>query len=191
MNRRKAIFSILLVGGGAAATYSGFRWYHIRKTPDLKFLDEHKALIADLAELIIPRTDTPGAKDNAVHEFIIKMIKECSDRKAQNNFIDGLKDVNDRAISKHNEVFAKLTLQQQQEILQHFREKGKNFSGILGKAKNKFLGKSFYTILKEYSTIGFCTSRSGATETLAYDFIPGKYNACIPLAPGQRSWATK
>jgi len=191
MNRRKAILSLFLVGGGATAGFSGYKWYNIHKTPDILFLENNKTLVADLAETIIPATDTPGAKAAMAHITIITMIKEVADRKTKNIFIDGLKDVEQYATGKYDKSFTALPPGQQKEIVNHFREKGKNYAGILGKVKNKFMGKSFFHVLKEYTTIAFCTSKPGAMQTLAYDFIPGKYNACIPMTPGQKSWATK
>ncbi|MEP7279395.1 MAG: gluconate 2-dehydrogenase subunit 3 family protein [Bacteroidota bacterium] len=191
MNRRKAILSLFLLGGGATAGFTGYKWFSIHKTPDLQFLDNNKALVADLAETIIPATSTPGAKEALAHLTIISLIKETADRKTRNIFIDGLKDLADYAVAQFNQPFTALPASRQKEILLHFREKGKNYSGLLGKVKNKFMGKSFFHILKEYTTIAFCTSRPGATQTLAYDFIPGNYKACIPMAPDQKSWATK
>jgi hypothetical protein len=191
MNRKKAILSIFLIGGGATASFSGYKWYSIHKTPDLFFLDNHTALVADLTETIIPATGTPGAKIAMAHLTVISMIKEVADRKTKNIFIEGLKDVQQYASANYNKLFTELSAAQQQEVVNHFREKGKNYSGIMGKIKNKFMGKSFFHVLKEYTTIAFCTSKTGATQTLAYDYIPGKYNACMPLAPGQKSWATK
>ncbi|MBC8034021.1 MAG: gluconate 2-dehydrogenase subunit 3 family protein, partial [Chitinophagaceae bacterium] len=89
MNRRRAIISLSVAGAGIAAAFSGFKWYQISKAPDLAFLDQQTSLIAALAETMIPATDTPGAKDTLVHEFILKMIKDCTGKKTQNNFIDG------------------------------------------------------------------------------------------------------
>ncbi|MEO5681327.1 MAG: gluconate 2-dehydrogenase subunit 3 family protein [Chitinophagaceae bacterium] len=191
MNRKKAILSLFLIGGGATAGFSGYKWFSIHKTPDTAFLDNHKTLIASLAETIIPSTDTPGAREASVHLTIIAMIKEVADRKTKNIFIDGLKEVDEYASGKYNKAFTTLAAAEQVEVVSHFRDKGKNYAGIMGKIKNKIMGKSFFHVLKEYSTIAFCTSRPGATQTLSYDFIPGKYNACMPMAPGQKSWATK
>jgi hypothetical protein len=191
MNRKKAILSLFLIGGGATAGFSGYKWFSIHKRPDIGFLDMHQALVADLAETIIPATDTPGAKAAMVHITLISLIKQTADRKTQNIFIDGLKAVESYASDHYNKSFSGLPAGQQQEIVGHFRDEGKNYGGMIGKLKNKFIGKSFFHILKEYSTISFCTSKSGATQTLAYDFIPGAYRACVPMTAGQKSWATK
>lgn len=46
-------------------------------------------LLADMAETIIPATDTPGAKALNVHQFIQKMIKDCYEPKAQQTLRTG------------------------------------------------------------------------------------------------------
>lgn len=191
MNRRKAIYSILVLGGGAVATYTGFKYYNISKEPDLAYLDLNAALIDELSGVIIPTTNTPGARDVQAYKQIIKLVKDVADVKAQNNFIDGLKDLSNYTDNKFNTPFSKLNDNQKKQVVRHFYEDGKNFSGKLGKARNKLLGKSFFDILREYTTIAFCTSQKGATEALAYNYIPGKYQSCIPLQKGQSSWATK
>ena len=195
MNRRKAIYSlILLVAGtvaGTVVTYTGFKLYQVKKKPNLMFLDEHEGLIAALTEIIIPRTDTPGAIETGSPAILIAMIKNNADRKTQNNFIDGLKELLDYTNSKYDQPFNKLPFATQQQIVQVFYEKGKNYSGKSGKVKNKILGKSFFEILKQYTSIAYCTSKEGASIGLAYDYIPGKFEGCVPLMAGQKSWATK
>ncbi|MGY0037942.1 gluconate 2-dehydrogenase subunit 3 family protein [Pedobacter sp. NJ-S-72] len=55
----------------------------------------------------------------------------------------------------------------------------------------KFLGIPFFIILKQLTVEGYCTSQTGATKGLAYDYIPRTFASCIPLTKNQRSWATK
>jgi len=191
MNRRKAILSFFLVGGGATAGFSGYKWYNIHKTPDILYLENSKELVAGLAETILPASVTAGAKAAMAHITVITLIKDVADRKTKNIFIDGLKDVEAYTDAHYNKSFVTLQPAQQKAVVTHFRDQGKNYSGILGKIKNKFIGKSFFHVLKEYTTIAFCTSKPGATQALAYDYIPGKYVACTPMVPGQKSWATK
>ena len=76
MNRKTAIKNILgfvILGGVSGGIYEFFK--HGNPIP-LKLLHKKKFLIAELAEVIIPRTDTPGAKDAKVEDYIIKMITE-------------------------------------------------------------------------------------------------------------------
>ena len=93
MNRRKAIGSLFLLAGAGVASYTGLRFYKLYKTPELASLPHFKTLIDELAETIIPRTHTPGAKDAQVGDFIIRMITDCTSKKEQNTFLYGLHDV--------------------------------------------------------------------------------------------------
>ena len=191
MNRRKAIRNIFLVTGAAVIGGAGYEWYSITKKPKLAELAGYKELLSELAETIIPATNTPGAKDAQVGEFIYKMVIDCSDVRAQNKFLYGLHDVEDYCHSKYGQSFIKCTVQQREETLLYFEKKGKRYNGIIGKVQHKFLGDSFFETLKNYTVIGYATSMQGATQGFAYDYIPGSFEANVSLKPGQRSWATK
>lgn len=191
MNRRKALRNILLISGGAAisaATYKAYNWF---KKPDLDFVFDQKKIIEALAETIIPKTDTPGAKEAGVGEIIEILLKDCTSRPSQNKFIDGLKELISYCSSTYHKSYLDCTSKEQSNVLRYFQENGKPPKGIIGKVQNQFLGKSFYSTLVEYTTFGYCTSELGATQGLSYVLIPGRYNGCIPLEPNQRTWATK
>jgi len=190
MKRRKAIGRILLIGGGSIAAYSGYKWWDWNKGPDIEYLEHNKDLLAALAEAIIPTTDSPGAKEAGVGDFITVMVKDCTDRKSQNKFIDGLKELERYCSSSFGNTFQQCSVKEQKQTLQHFEQRGKSNNGIIGKVENRFFGKSFFATLKNYTTEGYCTSEAGATKGLSYLYIPGKYIGCMPLQPGQKSWAT-
>jgi hypothetical protein len=189
MNRRKAITRIVLAGAGVTAAVGGYKWYSVTKEPDLAFIDSESELIAALAETIIPATDTPGAKECGVEKFIQQMIKGSTDRKTQNKFINGLKDVKSYALSKYDKLYQQCTPEQQISIMEHFASGGSS-SGLWSKIERRYLGNSFFTTLKQYTVEGYCTSRKGATQALSYLPVPGRYEGCIPLTTGQKAWAT-
>ncbi len=191
MNRRKAIWRILLAGGAGLTAYSGYTWYDWNKKPDLGFLERKRNLIASLADTIIPATDTPGASEAGVQDFIITMIKDCTGAREQNKFIDGLQDLEKYCSSRYDKSFIECLPEQRYAVLQHFEKHATLFSGVGAKVQDRLVGRSFFTTLKEYTAQGYCSSELGATRGLAYLPIPGKYLGCIPLQPGQRSWATK
>jgi hypothetical protein len=190
MKRRQAILRITLSGAGLAAAFGGYKWYGMTKSPDITYLEHHRELLAALAETIIPATDTPGAGEAGVADFIVMMIRECADRKTQNRFLDGLKELEDHCWNKYGHGYAKCTTDEQHEVMSLFEKKGKNWGGLAGKAQDRFLGKSFFNILKDYTVEGYCTSELGATKGLAYVNVPGSFHGCIPLSPGQKVWAT-
>ena len=191
MNRRKAIGRIILAGLGGGILFSGYKWYDWNKRPELASLGQHKKLIEALASTIIPTTDTPGAKEAGVADYIITMIRDCTNWMSANRFINGLTEVDHYSRNQYNRPYEACTEQEQETILQHFEKTDQPFKGLAGRAEVKFLGKPFFTTLKEYTIQGYCTSEAGATKGLSYVLIPGSYHGCITKTPGQPAWATK
>lgn len=191
MNRRSFLTSLVALAAGSVAVYYGNKFYQVFKTPDISSLDDHLFLIDELAEAIIPRTDTPGAKDAKVGLFIVGFVKENVSKKEQNRFIDGLIDLLDKCISDYNSSFVELSQEQKIAVLTYFKDREKNYSGNLGKVNNKLFGRSFFELLKEYTCIGYCTSIEGATKGLAYELVPGKFIANLNYQKNQKSWSTK
>lgn len=191
MNRRKTIKNILGIGFLGVSAFSIFKWEWLSRTPDIHFLVSQKKLIAELAEMIIPTTNTPGAKDAQVEDYIITMILDCSPKKKQNIFINGLVELESYCLEKYKKSFEDCDLDEKTKILSYFQNESLRRSALLTKIERKIIGQPFFSQLKELTIIGYCTSNIGATRGLAYDFIPGKYISCTQLAPDQKSWATK
>ena len=191
MNRRKAIGQIALTGIGGGLLLAGYKWYDWTRTPDITYIEQHKELITALAATIIPTTDTPGARDAGVGDFIVTMIRDCTDRMSANKFIDGLKDLGHYCQSHFDKPYEQCSESDQQAILHYFEEKGTPYKGIVGKAQDAYLGRSFFATLKKYTVEGYCSSEIGATKGLSYLYIPGSFHGCIPLQPGQKAWATR
>ncbi|WEK21210.1 MAG: gluconate 2-dehydrogenase subunit 3 family protein [Candidatus Pedobacter colombiensis] len=191
MNRRTTIKSILAVGILGTSTFSIFKWSSFRKRTDLFFLTTQRRLIEELSEMIIPRTEAPGAKDANVADFILQTVLYCLDIHEQNNFISGLQDLEDYSIENYKSSFLDCSIMNKNKILKHFENRDVYSYHILNKVRNRLFGRSFFAQLKEFVIVGYCTSEIGATKGLAYDYIPGNYEACISIQPHQKSWATK
>ncbi len=190
MNRKRAIQSLLAFAAIGVSSVSVYEWTSSGHTVKLTDLPQKKQLLAELAETIIPRTDTPGAKDAHVEEFIIKMIRE-SDQKSQHNFLAGLSSLEKYTADKYEHSFIECTPQQKIAVLKHFEDKATYSIAILNKINNKFLGTAFFNKLKDLTVEGYCTSQLGATQGMAYNYIPVKFEACLPLQQNQKAWATK
>ena len=194
MLRRKAIKYILQVGGSLAVvggSAMGWNQWRLTKTPDWHLLQTHRNLLAELTETILPATDTVGAKAAGVPAFVEHMVQTCLDVKSQNNFINGLIELNDYSKSTFGKYFVDTTPNEKTAILTHFDTSARSMSGLAAKARNYIAGKPFFSVLRDFTIIGYCTSELGATQSLAYDYIPGAFTGCMPYLKSQKSWAVQ
>jgi hypothetical protein len=191
MDRRTTIKGLIVFVSVGLSSFSFYKWTAFNSAADVSLLDQKKAILAELAEVIIPRTDTPGAKDAKVEDFIIGMVKYCTEFRSQHNFLNGLADLEQYVLKNYRSNFEACTAKEKIAILTYYEGKTVYKSNFLNKVNNKFFGVPFFVKLKQLTVEGYCTSRIGAEQGLAYDYIPGTYEACIPLTKNQRSWATK
>jgi hypothetical protein len=153
------------------------------------FTNNQAALIAEIAETILPKTKTPGAKEMAVPQFIDKMVKETMDEASQNSLVEGLESFEDEVKSKYDSDFISLKAEEKKEFLEKLdKEKPRSGLSMWGIALEKDAPKpTFFKIIKGLTLFGFYTSEEIGRNVLVYDPVPGEYIGCMPLK-GQNSW---
>ncbi len=95
-------------------------WAQQAAKPDWKpfFLDDHQnETVIALTELIIPATDTPGAKAAHVNRYIDLFLRD-GDATQRDHFMTGLNWLDGHSIHEHGHPFVHLTPVQQAAILQ-------------------------------------------------------------------------
>lgn len=190
MNRRNYLKSLLAFGGLAITSVPILTWLKASDPINAKRLWDKRSIVTELAEMIIPETDTPGAKSAFVGDYIIEVMLNCNDAKQQHKFLSGIQDLEEFTKSTFGTDFLHCSPKERHIALQHFSQKRFSY-GILNKLEDKLFGKPFFVKLRDLTVEGYCRSQLGATQGLAYDYIPGRYAPCIPLKPSQKSWATK
>lgn len=188
MNRRQVIIVIFLTIVIALAV----KWWRWAKPASLSVLKEKKRLIAELAEAIIPRTNTPGAKDAKVDDFILQMVTSGISSLEQRTFLHGLQGIDDYCLKHFQREFIMCAKKEREEVLTYFESEeawSRSFR-LVSKVRNKLLGRSFFSLIKYLTVVGYCTSEVGCTVGLAYDYIPMQYQSCVTLKQGQKTWAT-
>ncbi|GGB77868.1 gluconate 2-dehydrogenase subunit 3 family protein [Dyadobacter sediminis] len=198
MKRREAISRVALLMGGALSAPTMLAFLEGCKSANetstgisFPFSQDRQALVSEVAEIIIPKTDTPGAKDAKVGEFIEKMLKDCYAEKDQSSFNEGMKELEKRD-------FMKASPAEQTKILKEMETAARTESAKAGEEKKKYTeagkeytdaGVPFFQLVKELTLLGYFTSEAGATQALEYVAVPGRYDGCIDLKPGQKAWA--
>lgn len=167
--------TVLGMAAGAAATLSGSSWKFAldgqgnivraaakegaaQWTPVL-FSTEQAREIAVLAETIIPRTDTPGAQDARVHEYIDLSLSVESERN-QARFLDGLSWLENRCQSQFNASLSEAAESQIVELLSSVSDEHDSYPDDLKR------GATFFAELKRRTIFGYYTSREGWVEEL-------------------------
>lgn len=154
------------------------------------FSKEQGALVADVAEIIIPKTSTPGAKDVGVPSFIDTMLKDVYTQEDRERYLTGLKEFDDGARAAHNKPFVELSNKQQTELVTKFHNDAVA-TELAYDPRPKDLKRPFILVTKELTLLGFFCSEVGATQVLQYVAVPGGYQPCVPLAQAGngKAWA--
>ncbi len=159
---------------------------------------EEGEMVADVAERIMPATDTPGAKDAGVHRFIDLFLQDNATAEERNLFQAGLADLNARAQDKHSKRFVKLSPEQMDGILTDISggSDGSQEDTAVNLANEgeavqggDFNPKKFFGGIRQLTILGFFTSEIGATQVLKMDEIPTEYLGCIPYSEVGGTWA--
>lgn len=205
LSRRQALTGAALTFGalwgslslpGAAAAQGMLSW-----TPKALTSDQARVLDA-VAELIVPATDTPGAREAGVPKFVDQAIATfCSPADAQ-ALKSGLSRIDADARATHGAAFVAITQAQQTALLTRYEAesrvpaaptavgRGDTETGLSNRPAAPPRGPPFFALLKEMVTVGYFTSELGATRAVRYDPVPGDYRGCVPLKQIGRAWAT-
>lgn len=244
MDRREAVKSVaFLFGGALSATTIGvfLEGCNSPSTTGSKnlFSADQEKMLAEIADIIIPATKTPGAKEAGVGPFIALMVKDCYPEDAQKAVVKGLEDLEKRSKNEYKKSFLEISVKEREELVGKLREetiegqkldkeekkqkeqklakettaepkselenpgdnvkdakviaekpKTEEKSGFVKEAKISEPSKPyFFAIARDLTILGYFTSEIGATQAYEYIEIPGRYEGCVDLKPGQRYYS--
>lgn len=219
MNRREAIHRAALLVGVAipVPTILGVLESCARKAgadwkPAALSRDE-LAVVSIVADILLPRTDTPGALDVGVPAFIDSMLKDAYEPRERSHYLEGLRELDAAARRSAGRRFVQLGQEAQRSLVRQFQEAAIADERAAQDRKRQEVARRlkspeplaqhtelptaererpFILTTRELTLLGFFTSRPGATELLQYAAIPGAYHGCLPVsqAGNGRRWAT-
>lgn len=203
-----------LKGFGAAivlgAVGTGLAWRQFGTSPlaDLSgwtgFSTNDTALLNEIADAIIPATDTPGAKAADVGSFMAIAVTECYMPHYQAAFVAGLRTIESACLDRYRRNFLEITASERTALLSEidgerkWRElwnKGERglrivAKPLIGAMPPQLQTPHYFTMMKELTMLGYFTSEAGATQALRHNPIPGSYNGSLPYRKGDRAWST-
>jgi glucoside 3-dehydrogenase (cytochrome c) hitch-hiker subunit len=150
-------------------------------------LNAHQdATVTAMAEMILPRTETPGATDVGVAEFIDLMLTEWYDEPERARFLQGLADVDQHAQTLFAKDFVDCAAPQQGEVLtalgeQMVEEERRLRERDLVRYSSSETAEAFYPMLRRLTLTAYYTSEAGATEALHFEIIPSSHDGCVQI----------
>jgi hypothetical protein len=132
-----------------------------------------QALVTNIAEMIIPETDTPGATSVRVPEFIDLILTEGASDEEKASFLAGLGDIDARASAAGGSNFVSLSQAKKTELLTALDAAREDKAG----AGNTF-GR-----LKSLTVFAYFTSKTVEQEILKTQMFFNGYNGNVPFTP--------
>jgi len=127
----------------------------IAKAPSF-FNKQQYATVTELASLIIPTDETPGAREAKVNEYIDLIVGE-SPFEVQKIFLDGLAWLDKTSKERHKKNFVDLSNAKQVDLLTEI-------SKIKNPAPQEATQAKFFSAIKDMTIDGFYTSKIGIEE---------------------------
>lgn len=175
ISRRNLLKQALFIAGGVTLIPACMVQDKDKLSMPLKNLSltgSDEKTIAELAETIIPATTTPGAKDLALQQFILKMVDDCSSPEDRKAFEKGLQAFNKYADKQAGSTFNSLTAAQRGSLLGALEARQNVPEEVL----------NFYGKVKGLTIQGYLTSKHYLTKVQVYELVPGRFRGCVPIS---------
>jgi len=195
MDRRELLKMIAVLTGSAVVGADVF--LAGCKNPEAKsglaFSEDDISYLDEVAETILPATNTPGAKAAKVGQFMTVIVNDCYDEDDQKTFHEGMTQLNNDFEKKYSSSFVKGTPQQRHDFLVALDKEAKEHQkkkaeAMNGKDQTQKMPNHYFSLMKQLTLWGYFTSKEGMTQALRYNPVPGHYEGCIDYKKGEKSY---
>ena len=172
------------LAAGCSATPAGPGWTPVFLTP------AQAVALGAMAEHLLPKSDTPGARDVGVDRFIDVMLKDYCSADDRKRFTSGLDALDATCQTRFKQTFAATTPAQKDEIFREFEGASPPTAPSVWGAQisDTPAPPTFYRQFKELALVGYYTSEAVGKTILKYDPIPGGFTGCVPLSTVGNAW---
>ena len=147
-----------------------------------EFTDADIAFLDEVAETIFPKTNTPGAKEAKVGEFMKVYVNDCYEAKDQEAFHAGINTLNEACKKMHGHGFMKASPEHRKELLVSIDKE----RGEYQKSKKREDAPHYFQYFKQLTIMGYFTSKEGREGATNYQPVPGKYQGDVPYKKGDK-----
>jgi hypothetical protein len=189
LRRRDVLIQMALAAG---TSLMGRAAWAASAGPKSRLTDAQRAMVSQLAELIIPTTDTPGAIAAGVPAFIDQIVSTWCTLQERKIFVAGLTALDAFCRAHYGNAFTACDAQQQSLALTDSERdasayRSRSGAGIFSDTDEN---APFFYKLKQLTVLGYYTSEIGATQELRYEPVPGHYDGDVEFSEPGRQWSS-
>ncbi len=179
---------VVLAPGTVAAILSGCR-PELDTGPGFLTRSEHE-LVADLAELIIPQTDTPGAREAGVADYIDMLLEHFSGDATRDEVRAQLGELQDWIGDHGAQSIYELGEAQTSRLMLALDQQAFPVAGLVPAGLTGLPGGETPLLrrIKPWTVAGYYTSQMGATMELHQSPF-GAYDGDVPMSEVGKTWA--
>ncbi len=180
MQRRTAVKQLLVMTTGALLIPSCVREAKKISIPldNLKLTADHETLMASITETLLPTSDTPGAKELKLHEFVLRMMDDCYSPDEQKEFQNGLESFDKFAEKSSEKSFLEMSADERKSFLLDLEKKRADESSLKDDEKAIL---QFYSRTKGLAIRGYMNSEPVMTKYTYYQMVPGRFDGCVEI----------
>ncbi|TKK67996.1 gluconate 2-dehydrogenase subunit 3 family protein [Ilyomonas limi] len=171
INRRSAIKQFIILSAGVALLPSCKSNKKVSLYNNILINEDQQAMLAEVAETILPTTDTPGAKDISAHLFALQMMNDCYKADDREKFVKGMQQFEEKVQKEYSKTFAQCTPQERQSIV----------AAAEAHKDAKDEAQYFYNTLKRLTVQAYTGSKYYLTNIQVYKLVPGKYISSVAV----------
>ena len=135
---------------------------------------EQRRMVAAMAEVIIPETDTPGAKAVGVDGFIDILVGEWFDDEERTTFLAGIAETDARARRAFGKLFADGTAAEQNAL-------ARTLDAESTTARRTNAPRTFFNRMKDVTVYAYFTSEKVQKDVFKHRMFFERYDGCAPV----------
>lgn len=176
-DRRALLRSAILLVGGSMAGLPGAALAQAAATPKRFFTGPQYSVLDEVSETIIPKTDTPGAREAGVPEVIDGLMTNWASAERGAQFRALMDDIDRSAQAAGAPALRALAPAARIDLVRRYD------------AEKLEAADPVYRRFKELVMTTYYLSEPGATQELRYELVPGKWEPWTTIGPDTRAWA--
>lgn len=135
-------------------------------------------IVGIVADVILPRTDTPGATDLGVPAFVDLLASQWMDADDAGELHAGLAALDATATQRFGTGFVEASAEQQRALV------GELDQQLPVPGSDDEMPEGFYPTLKRFVLTGYFTTEEGASQ-IGYRMMPGDFGGCVVPGAGR------